>query len=102
MPRDRRQLYRADASRFRGSTVRYRRGTDEKLKTGYTRNKIRFALAIVRYTDTYIYIYLCIHVCMYVYLFPTDKFAVTTRNNVYSRDFIRESLTPACITFAGR
>lgn len=39
---------------------------------------------------------------MYVYLFPTDKFAVTTRNNVYSRDFIRESLTPACITFAGR
>lgn len=33
---------------------------------------------------------------MYVYLFPTDKFAVTTRNNVYSRDFIRESLSREC------
>lgn len=27
--------------------------------------------------------------CMYVYLSLADKFAVTTRNNVYSRDFIR-------------
>lgn len=86
MPRDRRQLYRADASRFRGSTVRYRRGTDEKLKTGYT--GIKYASLWLSFV-TPICIYIYMYGCMYVYLSPADKFAVTTRNNVYSRDFIR-------------